>query len=86
MISKSIRSRLIFLIDRNHEVFRGKGVAQELRENMHAAVEKEYPGEEKHVPECDRLGEIPSSVEKLLWDYEEEKGKTESTKKSSSGE
>ena len=47
---------LNFLIGRNYEVFRGKGVAQELREKMRAAVEIEYPGSEKHLPECDRVG------------------------------
>ena len=80
-----LNALLNFLIGRNCEVFRGKGVAQELPENIRAAFEKEYPNEEKHLPECDRLGKIPSSVEKLLWDYEQEKGKPESTKKSSSG-
>eukprot|EP00973_Karenia_brevis_P090835 12404518-Karenia_brevis.AAC.1 len=50
-----------FLIDHNHEVFRGRGDAQKLRESMRIAVEKEYPDEEKHLPECDRLGIIPSS-------------------------
>ena len=40
---------------------------------MRAAVEKEYPDEEAHLPECERFGRIPSSVEKLLWDHKQEK-------------
>ena len=53
---------LDFLIDRNHEVFRGKGSAEELRTQMRAAVQREYPEQEGSKPEEDREGTIPSSV------------------------
>eukprot|EP00973_Karenia_brevis_P061884 8607411-Karenia_brevis.AAC.1 len=43
---------LNFLIDHNHEVFRGREDAERLRE---IAVEKEYPDEEKHLPESERI-------------------------------
>eukprot|EP00973_Karenia_brevis_P059387 8267442-Karenia_brevis.AAC.1 len=44
---------LNFLIDHNHEVFRGRGDAQKLRKSMRIAVEKGYHDEEKRLPECD---------------------------------
>eukprot|EP00973_Karenia_brevis_P047573 6602714-Karenia_brevis.AAC.1 len=47
---------------------------------MRIAVEKEYPDAEKHLPECDCLGIIPSSVEKLFWEHEREKRRAESEK------
>ena len=34
---------LYYLIDQNHSVFRGRGSAQQLRAQMRAAVEREYP-------------------------------------------
>ena len=34
---------LYFLIDHNHVVFRGRGNAQQLRQEMQAAVDREYP-------------------------------------------
>ena len=34
---------LYYLIDQNHAVFRGRGSAQQLRERMRAAVQREYP-------------------------------------------
>ena len=40
---------LDFLIDRNHEVFRGKGSAQELRAKVRNAVQREYPETEADV-------------------------------------
>ena len=44
MVRPFVLVRLLdFLIDRNHEVFRGKGSAEELRQTMRAAVEREYP-------------------------------------------
>ena len=46
---------LDFLIERNHEAFRGKGLAVDLRQQMRAAVAKEYPGEDevpKELWEC----------------------------------
>ena len=42
---------LHFLIDRNHEVFRGKGSAEELYEQMAKSVEAEYPQEDA-IPEA----------------------------------
>ena len=38
---------LDFLIERNHEAFRGKGSAVVLRQQMREAVAKEYPGEDE---------------------------------------
>ena len=42
---------LHFLIDRNHEVFRGKGSAEELYEQVAKSVEAEYPQEDA-IPEA----------------------------------
>ena len=60
------------LIDKNHEVFRGKGSAAELRAKMRAAVEREYPEEEAAVPETERMGTIPRSIHQLLEESEME--------------
>jgi len=57
---------LDFLIDRNHEVFRGKGSAQQLREKVRATVEREYPETEGHKAESERIGSIPASIQALL--------------------
>ena len=57
---------LYFLIDRNHEAFRGKGSAQELYEKMREAVEREYPDHEQNKPEEDREGHIPVSIQESL--------------------
>ena len=57
---------LDYLIGQNHEVFRGKGTAEELRDRMRRAVEREYPETEANKPEADRIGEIPASVATLL--------------------
>ena len=46
---------LDFLIDRNHEVFRGKGSPQELRAKMRAAVAREYPETEACKPEAEHM-------------------------------
>ena len=64
---------LDFLIGRNHEVFRGKGSAAELRERMAAAVAREYPETEAGVPEAERDGTIPPSVQALLNEQEAER-------------
>eukprot|EP00973_Karenia_brevis_P020977 2884795-Karenia_brevis.AAC.1 len=48
---------------------------------MRIAVEKEYPDEEKHLPESDRTGMIPTSVEKLLREHERGQRRAESAKK-----
>ena len=53
---------LYFLIDQDHEVFRGKGTAIELREKMRKAVEREYPDPETHLPEEERRGYVHSSL------------------------
>ena len=39
-----------YLIEQNHEVFRGKGSAGELRDRMRKAVAKEYPETEAEKP------------------------------------
>ena len=57
---------LFFLIDRNHEVFRGKGTAEQLRDKMRKAVEAEYPDNETHLPEEQRQGYIPDSIVEAL--------------------
>ena len=64
---------LDFLIDRNHEVFRGKGSAEELRIRMRTTVAREYPETESNVPDNDKTGHIPQSVLEVL---QENKGST----------
>ena len=64
---------LDFLIDRNHEVFRGKGSALELKERMREAVERHYPEKEAHVPEGQRQGSIPPSILEALRAAESER-------------
>ena len=64
---------LDFLIDRNHEVFRGKGSALELKERMREAVERHYPEKEAHVPEGQRQGSIPPSILQALRAAESER-------------
>jgi hypothetical protein len=53
---------LYFLIDRNHEVFRGKGSAQDLKRRMEAAVALKYPEREGDIPEALREGFVPACV------------------------
>ena len=55
-----------FLIDRNHEVFRGKGTAEQLRDKMRQAVEAEYPDNEKHLSEEQRRVYISESLVEAL--------------------
>ena len=55
----------------NHEVFRGKGSAQELRRKMREAVDREYPDAEKEKTESERQGTIPPSIMALLRDTRE---------------
>ena len=57
---------LDFLIARNHEVFRGKGSAEELRQRMRAAVLREYPETEHQKPEAERTGTIPPCIKAML--------------------
>ena len=64
---------LDFLIDRNHEVFRGKGSALELKAKMREAVAREYPEQEGEVSEERREGCIPASILEALRDAEQER-------------
>ena len=48
---------LDFLIDRQHEVFRGKGSPSELKELMRKVVAAEYPEHESHLPLAERQGQ-----------------------------
>ena len=57
---------LDFLILRNHEVFRGKGSALELRQKMREAVAAQYPETEATLPEAERMGSIPASILEAL--------------------
>ena len=57
---------LDFLILRNHEVFRGKGSAVELRERMRAAVAAQYQETEEGIPEEARVGTMPASILEAL--------------------
>ena len=51
MVRPYVRIALLnYLIEQNHEVFKGKGTAEELRERMRKAVEKEYPETEANKP------------------------------------
>ena len=63
-------------IERGHEVFKGKGTATFLKEKVRAAVAREYPETEGHVPEERRIGHIPPSIEAELRAAEEEQGKS----------
>ena len=57
---------LFFLIDRNHEVFRNKGCAVELKKKMKEAIQQEYPDEESEKPEAQREGSIPTALLEAL--------------------
>ena len=57
---------LYVLIDNGHEVFRGKGCAEALKEQMRAAVEREYPETEGHLPEGERQGAPPQPIIQAL--------------------
>ena len=57
---------LDYLIEQNHEVFRGKGSAEELRRRMRDAVAKEYPETEENTTPEDREGSVPTAVAELL--------------------
>jgi hypothetical protein len=63
---------LYYLIEQNHEVFRGKGTTIELKARMRAAVEREYPDTEGHLPEAQRQGHVPESLLRQLKEAEEE--------------
>ena len=58
-----------FLIERNHEVFRGKGIAEQPRQKRRKAVEAEYPDHGTHLPTERRQGFIPDSVLETLHSF-----------------
>ena len=64
---------LNYLIDQDHEVFRGKGTVAVLKQRMRAAVEREYPEQEGDKPEEQRDGTIPQSIAKVFEEIEEER-------------
>jgi len=53
---------LEYLIDHNHEVFRGKGGPLELKQKMRTAVAREYPETEEGVSLQERAGHLPASI------------------------
>ena len=55
---------LYFLIDQNHEVFRGKGTAQKLKQDMQQAVRRLYPVDpaSSDRPEEEQTWTIPSDL------------------------
>ena len=57
---------LDYLIEQRHEVFVGKGSAEELRQRMRAAVAREYPEQEADIPEEERQGTMPPSILEVL--------------------
>lgn len=50
------------LVEQDHEVFRGEGASIELKAQMRAAVEREYPETDGHLPEEQRQGHVPDSL------------------------
>ena len=68
---------LDFLIDRQHEIFRGKGSPAELKQLMRKVVAAEYPEREGHLPPRDRQGEVPASIASKIREMEEAKRKAE---------
>ena len=60
------------LIEQEHEVFRGKGTASFLRAKIRRAIEREYPETEADIPEDQRRGHIPPSIEEELNRAEED--------------
>jgi hypothetical protein len=64
---------LEFLIDSNHEVFRGKGSALELKAKMKSIVTSEYKETESHLPEDEREGTVPESLLTSMREAEERK-------------
>ena len=55
---------LDYLIDHNHEVFRGKGSADKLRQQMRQAVQDRYPiaAQDVNKAEEEQIGFIPESI------------------------
>jgi len=72
---------LNFLIDRQHEVFRGKASAMELKRRMAAAVAREYPETEAHKDWGQREGAIPAVILEALREAEAEKDTALSAKR-----
>ena len=64
---------LEYLIDRGHAVFHGKGLPHTLKQKMRAAVQKQYPEQEGHLPESEREGTLPPSILQLLQEREDER-------------
>ena len=57
---------LYFLMEHNHEVFRNKGSAVELKKKMKEVIQQEYPDEESEKPEAQRKGSIPIALLEAL--------------------
>lgn len=68
---------LDYLIEQRHEVFVGKGSAEELRQRMRAAVAREYPEQEADIPEEERQGTMPPSILEVLRAQEADKMMTD---------
>ncbi len=71
---------LEYLIDQGHAVFRGKGAPHTLKQKMRAAVQKQYPEQEGHLPESERQGTLPPSILQLLQEREDERRQQEEDK------
>ena len=76
---------LDYLIEQRHEVFVGKGSAEELRQRMRAAVAREYPEQEADIPEEERQGTMPPSILEVLRAQEAEKMMTDRQSEKSVG-
>ena len=72
---------LEYLIDQGHTVFRDKGAPHTLKKKMRAAVQKQYPEQEGHLPEPERQGTLPPSILQLLQEREEERRQQEEEKR-----
>ena len=70
---------LYFLIDNNHMVFRNKGTAEQLKERMRTAVQREYPETEGDKPEVERVGHIPKPLLAIINEAEAELDKKKAT-------
>jgi hypothetical protein len=82
--SKQLRVRpcivlrlLHWLIDQNHPVFRDEGSAVRLKQQMDAAVAREYPEKEAHLAEEEREGHIPECILRMLDGAEDEQDRKE---------
>ena len=68
---------LSVLIDSNHEAFKDKGSALDLKARMKTIVQQEYPETEEHVPEEQRLGAIPPALLQAMRETEERRREEE---------